>query len=293
VKPGRKNTDAVEAITFWVVGAGLCTIPLLVFFFSFGNVGAFAESLGMPHRIAYLNGPAIDLAATVCVVASSYLSTKDLSESRLWPLHLATFVCGLMMILLNTAGALHTRQWRLASVDCVGPVLLIGWGALAPWLWRNLTEARRGAAAPATGRISARQRTSTAAPEMPAAPGNRAAVDPAAGGSTAAPALPPAVTDFRKPAAPRGGNVLEFAAAPGRRSAPNWAQLALPLWNRHVETTGRTPTATELAAALRHTHPSLDVPKSDRSERNIRSATEDLWLSTVADAPKTKQEEAG
>jgi hypothetical protein len=257
---GRRNTDTVETITFWIVGAGLAVIPFLVFFFSFGNVGAFGESLGVEHRIAYLTGPAVDLAVVVLVVASSYLAMRE-TERGLWPLHLAAFTCGMIMISLNTEGAVYAHHWRLAAFDSVGPVMLIGWGSLAPWLWRNLTEVRRAA----TGRGAGRQRTSVSAPATATASGNGAATSPASSAAPAAAAAPAT-----------GGNVLPFAAAPGRRSAADWAVIALPLWTRHVDATRAEPTAKELAALLRHEHPGLGVPSSDRSERNIRAATGEL-----------------
>lgn len=268
MKPGRK-TDAVETITFWIVGIGLSIIPLLVFFFSFGNVGAFLESLGVEHRIAYLTGPAVDLFVTVCVVASSYLAAK--AVTGLWPLHLFTLVCGTIMVLLNTGAAIHISHWRLVAVDCVGPALLIGWGALAPWLWRNMTEARRGSR-PA---IAARHRTSVAAPALPAAPGNQAATDPATEGGSAAP-LPPSVAALpRQTAASEGGNLVDLSAG-RKRSTARWATLAVPLWIKHEELTGQAPNATQLAAALRHAHPRLSIPTSERSERNIRAKTKEL-----------------
>lgn len=264
---GRRSTDVVETVTFWIVGVGLAVIPLLIFFFSFGNVGAFGESLGVEHRIAYLTGPAVDLAVVVLVVASSYLAMRG-TERGLWPLHLSAFACGLIMISLNIAGAVHARHWRLAAFDSVGPVMLIGWGALAPWLWRNLTEARRAA----SGRTAARQRTPVAAPATPPASAPGAATGPATAAAPASARQQPAAASAPAP----GGNVYPFAAAPGRRSAADWAKLAMPLWIRHVQATGATPTAKELAALLRHAHPDLEVPSSDRSERNIRAATEEL-----------------
>lgn len=271
MKPGRK-TDAVETITFWIVGIGLSLIPLLVFYFSFGNVGAFLESLGVEHRIAYLIGPAVDLAVAVLVIALSYLATRERTE--LWPLHLSALACGLIMILLNTAGALHIRHWRLVAVDCVGPVLLIGWGVLAPWLWREMTEARSGRR-PA---VSGRHKTSTSALTAPAAPGNRAEVDPAPGGGTSAQVPPPAATHTRQPSALPGGNVVDIVSGSKRakKSAADWAELALPLWMDHADAMGSAPNATQLANALRRAHPRLAIPSSDRWERNLRSDTEAL-----------------
>jgi len=261
--PGRKSADAVETITFWIVGIGLSLIPLLVFFFSFGNVGSFLESLGVEHRIAYLTGPAVDLAVMVLVIAASYLSTHE-HEGADWPLHLAALACGLIMVWLNTAVALHDSHWRLVAVDCVGPVLLLGWGSLAPWLWRQLTAARRNFR-PA---VSARHKTSVSALKTPAAPGSRAEADPAAGGGSAALVPPPAATR-------NSGNVVDIGSA-GRKSAAVWAELAEPLWTRHVLKTGSAPNATQLADALRHAHPTLKIPTSDRWERNLRADVERL-----------------
>lgn len=271
MKPGKK--DAVETITFWIVGIGLSLIPLLVFYFSFGNVGAFLESLGVEHRIAYLIGPAVDLAVAVLVIALSYLATRE--RTQLWPLHLSALACGLIMILLNTAGALHIRHWRLVAVDCVGPVLLIGWGVLAPWLWREMTEARSGGR-PA---VSARHKTSASALTAPAAPGNRAEADTAPGGGASAQVPPPAATHTRQPSAPQGGNVLNLPTSGRGRSTAEWVRLVKPVWIRHVQAYGSQPNATELANALRSAHPNLKTPTSARWERIIRAAAEEASAS--------------
>lgn len=293
----RKNPadsrDFVERATFVIVGAVLGVVPLLLFFFSFGNVGLLGTSLGVDHWIAFLTGPAVDLAVAGCVIASSYLSTRGWTERQLWPLHTAATVCGLVMILLNTGGAVYSTRWRLAAFDCVGPLMLVGWGLIAPWLWRNLTEARRASAAPAVNRDAAWQRASTATPATAAAPGIGAAANADAGPEMPPPAAAPPRQRTGSEARAAGGSghvVVPFAAAPGRRSPSDWAKLALPLWTRHVEQTGATPTATELAALLRHAHPGLAIPASDRWERNLRSTTEEL---ANADQKQDREQEAG
>lgn len=296
----RKNPadsrDFVERATFVIVGAVLGIVPLLLFFFSFGNVGLLGTSLGVDHWIAFLTGPAVDLAVAGCVIASSYLSTRGWTERQLWPLHTAATVCGLVMILLNTGGAVYSTRWRLAAFDSVGPLMLVGWGLIAPWLWRNLTEARRqsgGSAAPASNRGDARQRASTGAPASASAPGTGAAPNPAANADAAPPVPPSDAAPPRQRTGSESGSghvVVPFAAAPGRRSPADWAKLALPLWTRHVEQAHATPTATELAALLRHAHPGLAIPTSDRWERNLRSATEEL---ANADPRQDREQEAG
>jgi hypothetical protein len=143
-KPKRDaNRDPAETPTFIVVGIVLFAVPALVFFFSFGNVGLLGVSLGVDHWIAFLTGPAVDLSVAGSVIAASYLSSHGWTEKRLWPLHVAALVCGLVMIALNDGQAIYEHRWRLACFDAVGPMLLIGLGAIGPWLLRQLAEAKR------------------------------------------------------------------------------------------------------------------------------------------------------
>lgn len=142
--PRPADRDPVERITLAAVAIVLVAVPALVFFFSFGNVGLLGTSLGVEHWIAFLTGPAVDLSVAGCVLASSYLATRGRSDADLRRLHIAGIVCGLVMVGLNTGGAIYIRHWRLAAFDSVGPMLLIGWGFLAPWLWRNMIEAKNG-----------------------------------------------------------------------------------------------------------------------------------------------------
>jgi hypothetical protein len=150
----RKNAaenDPAEKLTFVAVGFVLISVPCLVFFFSFGNVGLLGTSLGVDHWIAFLTGPAVDLSVAGCVLAASYLSARGWTERQLWPLHAAASVCGLVMVALNAGQAVYEHHWRLACFDTVGPALLIGWCAIGPWLLRQLAEARRTPFAGATG----------------------------------------------------------------------------------------------------------------------------------------------
>lgn len=173
--------DFVEAATFWLVGIALAIVPALVFFFSFGNVGLLGASLGVDHWIAFLTGPAVDLSVAGCVIAASYLSAKGRTERELWPLHAAAIFCGLVMVALNTGGAIYARHWRLAAFDSVGPALLIGWGFIAPWLWRNMTAAKNA-------RGTVRQRTENRPPAVPLKPSatdqDTATAKPSADGQT-------------------------------------------------------------------------------------------------------------
>lgn len=141
-KDNPAGADRTERIIFTVVVAVIAIVPTLTFVFSFGNVGDLGVSLHVDQRIAYLTGPAIDLSVVGLIVAGSYLSHRGWSEKQLWPIHLMSVICGLTMIALNCGQAVYQQHWRLASFDAVGPLLLIGWGFIGPWLLRQLFEAR-------------------------------------------------------------------------------------------------------------------------------------------------------
>jgi hypothetical protein len=254
--------DVVELATIWFVGATLIAVPALVFFFSFGNVGLLGTSLGVDHWIAFLTGPAVDLSVAGCVLAASYLSTRGWTERQLAPLHAAAIVCGLVMVALNTGGAVYIHHWRLASFDAVGPMLLIGWGFIAPWLWRQITEARSGKAATRAERqgtlVVKRQRQADNADAPETALGNPAAidgnVDDNAGAVNGKPSVkasvakPPATkspaanaNDNGRPPGELGGGQLE---------TETWIEITAPLYAELRESTGKRPTADDLATAM-------------------------------------------
>jgi len=140
-RPHRKS-DRVEKWIRGVVLFVIAFVPVLAFAFSFGNVGLRGVSLGVDPRIAFLTGPALDLSVTGLIVAATYLSYLGWSDRDLWPVHLMSALCGTAMIALNCGQALQAHQWQRAGFDAVGPLLLIGWGFLGPWLLRQLADAR-------------------------------------------------------------------------------------------------------------------------------------------------------
>lgn len=143
VQKKRKDEAASpDRVIFLVVLFVIATVPALTFLFSFGNVGNLGVSLNVDKHIAYLTGPAIDLSVVGLIVAGSYLSHRGWSEKQLWPIHLMSVVCGLTMIALNCGQAMYQTKYRLAAFDAVGPLLLIGWGFIGPWLLRQLFAAR-------------------------------------------------------------------------------------------------------------------------------------------------------
>lgn len=252
----KAERDFVETATFWVVGIALAAVPALVFFFSFGNVGLLGTGLGVDHWIAFLTGPAVDLSVAGCVIAASYLSAKGRTERELWPLHTAAIFCGFVMVALNTGGAIYVRHWRLAAFDSVGPALLIGWGFIAPWLWRNLTDAKRGR--PVGGVSANRQR---------AQPPLASTVDAKPGDANTPPtenSQPPVDV---KPAANTAGTVDANPRAVRKVAAANqsanvdantgempttdrWVEVAEPVYRKIKDETGSRPAETAFTEAL-------------------------------------------
>lgn len=140
--PAPVRGDRVEKWIRGVVLFVIAVVPLLAFGFSFGNVGLLGVSLGIDPRIAFLTGPIVDLSVTGLIVAASYLSYVGHDERDLWPVHLMSGLCGVVMIALNCGQALRAHEWQRAGFDAVAPALLIGWGFLGPWLLRKLADAR-------------------------------------------------------------------------------------------------------------------------------------------------------
>lgn len=125
----------------------------------------------------------------------------------------------------------------------------------------------------------------------------KAATPPATAAPAAATATPVTATGAAMPeAAKRGGNgkPRQRQSSSAGAAAPNWGDLALPLWQEYVrQHNGEAPTAPVLAGRLRTAYPNLKVPGSPRSERNIRSATEALAAARSASAVKIGQDGAG
>lgn len=287
--------DAVERVVYAIVLSVMAIVPLLAFLFSFGNVGDLGVHLGIDKRIAYLTGPGVDLTATGMIVAATWLSYRGRTERELLRVHVLSVICALMMFGLNCGPAIYIRHYQLAAFNAVGPFLLMAMGFVGPWLLRQLAEARQAFVGSGTGSPeTAPARPAAAAPE--AAP---AVIAPAPADPATSPAALPAV----EPAAPasRTGNTRTPAAsapgspaAGGKKTAPGtpgnqWAKLALPLWREYVDRHGEPPTAPALVSMLRRAYPDKNIPGSERSERNIRAATEEL--SKTPDAEKNTDDE--
>jgi hypothetical protein len=190
--PAAKR-DSVERLTYTAVITVITAVPALAFAFSFGNVGLHGVSLGVDARIAYLTGPAVDLSVVGLIVAASFLSHRGRTERELWPVHLMSVLCAAAMLYLNCGQAVYEHRWRLAVFDAVGPLLLVGWGSIGPWLLRQLASATAGAPA---------HRTASTPAARTAPQGERTAADPERTAPPTSPQSAPAAPRTDAPAAP-------------------------------------------------------------------------------------------
>lgn len=123
------------------------TVILLAFAFGFGNGWATARILGINPWIAPLIQPAVDLAVVGLMVGIRYLAIhgwtdRQLTKPRRW---LQAF--GAMTLSMNVALPLTEHHLGRAAWDAVGPILLIAWSELAPWLLRAIYSVRAEQAA--------------------------------------------------------------------------------------------------------------------------------------------------
>jgi hypothetical protein len=258
-----------------------------------------ARLIRYPAQLAWLLPAAFDGYAGTSIwigrrIARSHPAAKSARRNARLALGL-TILCNGLYHLLALAGTSLPEALRitvLVAVSSLPPLIvdrLLHLNAIANG--NDLPET----AAPAA-RESTRKQAPVSAPTLPATPVSQTASLPPQGGNQP-PALPPAASaPTRKPTGNQtgssGGNVVAFRGN-GRRSSPNWAELALPLWFEHIEATHAEPNATELAALLRQAHPTLApaMPKTDRSERNIRAVTEELVKKAARAAAERERED--
>ncbi|WP_042378819.1 DUF2637 domain-containing protein [Streptacidiphilus melanogenes] len=125
-------------VTRVTVTAVMGLIAALAFTFSFGNVWALALRLGIPHPIAPLIAPMVDLSVVGLLAALRHLSLTGIDRRELRPAIRLMHTSGLLTLALNTAEPLILHHWGRAALDAVAPLLLLGWGAVGPLLLRHL-----------------------------------------------------------------------------------------------------------------------------------------------------------
>jgi hypothetical protein len=127
-----------EVMTRRAVTVITAAIVVMSFAFSLGNVTRLCLSLGITVWIAWLVAPAVDLSVIGLLIGIRFLSLHGYTDSQLArPRRMLRF-CGVLTLALNTSGALCRQEFGTALVDAVGPVLLIGWSEVGPWLLRQI-----------------------------------------------------------------------------------------------------------------------------------------------------------
>jgi hypothetical protein len=125
---GRTAVLVRRTITFVVF-----VIAGLAFAFSFGNGLALGIALGVPHWIAALVTPAVDLSVAALIISIQYIRAEGI-VSRLYGPRALLGLCGMTTLAINTARALLAQQYGRAAFDAVAPLLLIFWGEVGPGL---------------------------------------------------------------------------------------------------------------------------------------------------------------
>ncbi|MEU8586890.1 DUF2637 domain-containing protein [Streptomyces sp. NPDC048664] len=123
---------AEERFTRRTVTVVMAVIAALAFVFSFGNVWALALRLGVPHPIAPLIAPMVDLSVVGLLVALRFLALRGVPKAELRAGTRLLHLCGLLTLALNTAEPLLTGRYGRACLDTVAPLLLLGWGHVGP-----------------------------------------------------------------------------------------------------------------------------------------------------------------
>jgi hypothetical protein len=130
-----------EALTRHVVTVITAAIVVMTFAFSLGNVTRLCLDLGITAWVAWLVAPAVDLSVVGLLTGIRFLSLHGYRDDQLVKPRRMLRFCGMLTLALNTSGALCHQRFGTALVDAVGPVLLIGWSEVGPWLLRQVYAA--------------------------------------------------------------------------------------------------------------------------------------------------------
>ena len=106
-----------EALTRRAVTVITAAIVVMSFAFSLGNVTRLCLDLGITAWIAWLVAPAVDLSVVGLLTAIRFLSLHGYADSQLAKARYMLRFCGILTLVLNTAGALGHRQFGTALVD--------------------------------------------------------------------------------------------------------------------------------------------------------------------------------
>ena len=127
-----------ETLTRRAVTVITTLIAIMTFLFSFGDVTELCLRLGITAAIAWPVGAAVDLSVGGLLTGVRFLSLHGYTDAQLRKPRRMLLFCGFLTLALNTADALSRRDLGTALVDAVGPVLLIGWSKVGPWMLRQI-----------------------------------------------------------------------------------------------------------------------------------------------------------
>ncbi|MFI0265666.1 hypothetical protein [Streptomyces luteogriseus] len=131
-----------EGFTRVFITVDAALVIFLAFAFAFGNGWETARRLGINPYIAPLIQPSVDLAVIGLMVGIRYLAVHGWTDEQLqMPRRWLRFF-GLLTMAMNTALPLSQHHWGRAAWDAIGPILLIAWSELAPWLLRAIHSVR-------------------------------------------------------------------------------------------------------------------------------------------------------
>ncbi|WP_030238519.1 DUF2637 domain-containing protein [Streptomyces sp. NRRL S-350] len=128
---------AEDRLTQRTVTVVMAVIALLAFVLSFGNVWALALRLGVPHPVAPLIAPMVDLSVIGLLAGLRLLSLRGVPQEELTAATRLMHLCGLLTLALNVAEPLVAGHYGRAAVDAVAPLLLLGWGQVGPQFLRH------------------------------------------------------------------------------------------------------------------------------------------------------------
>lgn len=132
-----------EGFTRVFVTVDTSLVILLAFAFGFGNGWATARILGINPWIAPLIQPAVDLAVVGLMIGVRYLAIHGMTDAELAKPRRWLRLFGLLTLAMNTALPVQEGRVGRAAWDAIGPVLLIAWSELAPWLLRAIYSVRQ------------------------------------------------------------------------------------------------------------------------------------------------------
>ncbi|MFJ5657959.1 DUF2637 domain-containing protein [Streptomyces microflavus] len=197
---------AEERFTRRTVTVVMAVIAALAFVFSFGNVWALALRLGVPHPIAPLIAPMVDLSVVGLLVALRFLALRGVPKAELKAGTRLLHLCGLLTLALNTAEPLLAGRYGRACLDTVAPLLLLGWGHVGPAFLAHFhtptapTPHLEDAAAPASEPVPDAAPAPESAPPAPVLIAVASSAEEPPTSPAPAAALPATVTQTARPA---------------------------------------------------------------------------------------------